>query len=218
MVGRRRKWRSARALGTGTGRSGTGGCVSGEAGIGKSRLVMALKEYVAGEPHTRWECRCSPYFQDSALYPLIDRSQRALRLAGTSRARQSSRSSRWRWRAMASPSPTPWGSGLRSIYTAGRFVSAPEPDAAAAETADPRSHCGVAAGAGGRATGAIHYRRCALDRSFHAGVPHLLIDQVPTARLLTLLTCRPEFSAPWGFRAHLTPLTLTRSLGPKWPR
>ena len=30
----------------------------------------------------------------------------------------------------------------------------------------------------------------------------LLIDQVPTARLLTLLTCRPEFSAPWGFRAH----------------
>ena len=88
--------------------------LSGEAGIGKSRLVMALKEYVAGEPHTRWECRCSPYFQDSALYPLIDRSQRALRLAGTSRLRQSSRSSRWRWRAMASPSPTPWGSGLRS--------------------------------------------------------------------------------------------------------
>src|SRR5207249_9404455 len=38
----------------------------------------------------------------------------------------------------------------------------------------------------------------------------LLIDQGPTARLLTLLTCRPEFHAPWGFRAHLTPLTLSR--------
>src|SRR5262249_62220846 len=38
----------------------------------------------------------------------------------------------------------------------------------------------------------------------------LLIDQGPTARLLTVLTCRPEFQAPWGFRAHLTPLTLTR--------
>jgi predicted ATPase len=37
-----------------------------------------------------------------------------------------------------------------------------------------------------------------------------LIDQGPTARLLTLLTCRPEFHAPWGFRAHLTPLTLNR--------
>ena len=38
----------------------------------------------------------------------------------------------------------------------------------------------------------------------------LLIDQGPTARLLTLLTCRPEFQTPWGFRAHLTPLTLSR--------
>ena len=39
--------------------------LSGEAGIGKSRLVMALKEHVAGESYTRLECRCSPYFQDS---------------------------------------------------------------------------------------------------------------------------------------------------------
>ena len=33
----------------------------------------------------------------------------------------------------------------------------------------------------------------------------LFIDQGPTARILTLLTCRPEFHPPWGFRAHLTP-------------
>ena len=46
----------------------------------------------------------------------------------------------------------------------------------------------------------------------------LLIDQGPTARLLTLLTCRPEFHAPWGFRAHLTPLTLTRLPRPQVPR
>ena len=38
----------------------------------------------------------------------------------------------------------------------------------------------------------------------------LLIDQGPTARLLTLLTCRPEFAVPWGFRAHCLPLTLNR--------
>jgi predicted ATPase len=38
----------------------------------------------------------------------------------------------------------------------------------------------------------------------------LLIDQGPTARLLTLLTCRPEFAVPWGFRAHCTLLTLNR--------
>ena len=43
--------------------------LSGEAGIGKSRLVQMVKEHVAGGPHFRWECRCSPYYQNSALYP-----------------------------------------------------------------------------------------------------------------------------------------------------
>src|SRR5439155_13050732 len=38
----------------------------------------------------------------------------------------------------------------------------------------------------------------------------LLLDQVPTTRLLVLLTCRPEFTPPWSSRTHLTPLTLAR--------
>ena len=38
----------------------------------------------------------------------------------------------------------------------------------------------------------------------------LLLDQVPTARLLLVLTARPEFRPPWALRAHLTQLTLTR--------
>ena len=36
--------------------------LSGDAGIGKSRLVQILKEHVAKEPHVRWECRSSPYY------------------------------------------------------------------------------------------------------------------------------------------------------------
>src|SRR3990170_2981013 len=52
--------------------------LSGEAGIGKSRLVQVLKERLSGETHIRIESRCSPYYQNSALYPIIDHLQRLL--------------------------------------------------------------------------------------------------------------------------------------------
>src|SRR5262249_47465910 len=52
--------------------------LSGEPGIGKSRLVEVLKDRVAEEPHMRLECRCSPYHQHSALYPVIELLPRAL--------------------------------------------------------------------------------------------------------------------------------------------
>src|SRR5262249_3487909 len=38
----------------------------------------------------------------------------------------------------------------------------------------------------------------------------LLLDQVPTARMLTLLTCRPEFRPPWATHAPVTQVTLNR--------
>jgi predicted ATPase len=62
-------------------RDGTGQVVSlsGEAGIGKSRLVQVLKDYVAPAPHMRLECRGSPYYQNTALHPITELFQRALR-------------------------------------------------------------------------------------------------------------------------------------------
>ncbi len=51
--------------------------ISGEAGIGKSRLTAALSEHIAGEPHTRLRFFCSPHHQDSALYPFITQLERA---------------------------------------------------------------------------------------------------------------------------------------------
>ena len=66
-----RRWQQAK--------SGEGRVVliSGEPGIGKSRLTAALSEQIGIEPHTRLRYFCSPHHQDSALYPLIGQLERA---------------------------------------------------------------------------------------------------------------------------------------------
>ncbi len=55
--------------------------LSGEAGIGKSRLTAALLERLASEPHTRLRYFCSPQHTDSAFYPIIGQMERAAGLA-----------------------------------------------------------------------------------------------------------------------------------------
>jgi class 3 adenylate cyclase/predicted ATPase len=51
--------------------------ISGEPGIGKSRLVAALAEHIGGEPYTRLRYQCSPYHTNSALRPFITQLERA---------------------------------------------------------------------------------------------------------------------------------------------
>ncbi|WP_437968688.1 TOMM system kinase/cyclase fusion protein [Sorangium sp. So ce260] len=68
------RWRRARA--------GAGQCtlISGEPGLGKSRLVRELRARVAREPHTFVECRCAPDTQHSALFPIVEMLARTLEL------------------------------------------------------------------------------------------------------------------------------------------
>jgi hypothetical protein len=63
--------------------------LSGEAGIGKSRLTSAFVGLIAGEPHARLLYSCSPQHTDSALYPFIGQIERAAKLVreDTSRAK-----------------------------------------------------------------------------------------------------------------------------------
>ena len=55
--------------------------LGGEAGIGKSRILAALRERLAEIPHARLRCQCSPYFMTSALHPFIRQLERAAGLA-----------------------------------------------------------------------------------------------------------------------------------------
>ena len=51
--------------------------LSGEAGIGKSRMVQALRNEIGDEPHFRLRFQCSPHHTNSAFYPVIQRLERA---------------------------------------------------------------------------------------------------------------------------------------------
>ena len=64
--------------------------LSGEPGIGKSRLTAALLERLATEPHTRLRYFCSPQHTDSALYPIISQMERAAGFAYDEHSRKRS--------------------------------------------------------------------------------------------------------------------------------
>jgi len=82
-------------------KSGEGQVVllSGEPGVGKSRLLQVLTERLTDEIYARVECRCSPFYQNTALYPIIEHVQRLLRFTKDDTHRPSSLS----WRARCSP-------------------------------------------------------------------------------------------------------------------
>src|SRR5271169_2227138 len=66
-----RRWARAKAA------DGQVVLISGEPGLGKSRITAALAERLHAEPHLRLRYFCSPYHQDSALFPFIDQLGRA---------------------------------------------------------------------------------------------------------------------------------------------
>src|SRR5262249_29742252 len=202
---RRRRCEQAKA------REGQVGLLSGEPGIGKSRLVQTLKDQATSEGATRIEFRCSPYHQNSAFYPIIDHLQRFLQFAPHE------------------PAPAKL-SKLRQALVAYRFpqadtlpllaalLSLPHPEDAPPLTLSPQKQKQkiqetLVAWLIEEAERAAVY--CAWE-DLHWADPStlevlpLLLDQVPTSRLLALLTFRPEFTAPWGAHSYLTLLTLSR--------
>jgi len=185
--------------------------LSGEPGIGKSRLVQEFKEQLAHEGVTRIEFRCSPYHQNSALYPIIDHLQRLLQFAredspATKLEKLQHTLSHYRFPQadilplLAALLSLPHPEGYPPITLSLQKRKQKTQEALVAWIVEETEKVPVF---------------CVWE-DLHWADPStlemltLFLDQVPTARLLALLTFRPEFTSPWGNRAHLGQITLSR--------
>ena len=185
--------------------------LSGEPGIGKSRLVRELRDRIAGEPHTRWECRGSAYHQDSALHPVIELFERALEFG-----RDESPASKLAKIASALRRYGLFRPDTVSLWTS--LLSVPLPDDHAPLNLTPQRQKRktfeaivdlLLALAAAQPVLFIVEDLHWIDPSTRE-LLELVLEQVPTARTLLLLTCRPEVHPPWSNRAYLTHLTITR--------
>ncbi len=185
--------------------------VHGEPGIGKSRLVQTLKEQVLAEGATRIEFRCSPYHQNSALYPIIDHLQRLLQFA-----REDSPAAKLKKLQYALSRYRFPQADTAPLLAA--LLSLPHPDGHSPITLSPQKQkekTQVALVAWLVEEGE---RRpvCVVWEDLHWADPStlelltLFLEQIPAARVFAVLTFRPEFTPPWSPRSYLTPLTLRR--------
>jgi class 3 adenylate cyclase/DNA-binding winged helix-turn-helix (wHTH) protein/tetratricopeptide (TPR) repeat protein len=185
--------------------------LSGEAGIGKSRLVRAVQDRLAGEPYTRLECRCSPYAQHSALYPVIDLGRRLLHWQREEApdVTLSKLEAALAPYDVSLPEVVPLLASLLSLPLSERY-SLPQltPQRQRQRTLEAILALLLAHAAQQPVLFIVEDLHW-IDPSTMELLT-LFIGQGPTARILTLLTCRPEFQPPRGFQAHVTSLMLDR--------
>jgi class 3 adenylate cyclase/predicted ATPase/ABC-type transport system involved in cytochrome c biogenesis ATPase subunit len=184
----------------------------GESGIGKSRLVQMLTEQIAGEPHTHFECRCSPYHQHSAWYPVTDLLTRTLALdrcaTSDDKLRKLEQALSQTHLTLAETVPL-LAALLLLPLPAEHYPSLPlSPQQQRRQTLAALLAFFMAYTAQQPLLLIVEDAQW-IDPST-LELLSLLIDQGPTTRLLTCVTCRPEFRSPWGVRAHVTPIVLNR--------
>ena len=193
-------------------KSGEGQVVllSGEAGIGKSRLTAALLERLASEPHTRLRYFCSPQHTDSAFYPIIGQMERAAGLArdDTPQGKLDKLDA-----LFAQTSTTKQDAALLaqmlSLPNDGRY---PALDLAPQQRRQ-RTLEALTAQLAGLASQQpvlmifedVHWIDPTSLEAFGRAV-----DRIRTLPVLVIVTFRPEFNAPWVGLPHVTALTLNR--------
>ncbi len=186
--------------------------LSGEAGIGKSRLVQTFKERRVETPHTLLECQCVPHYQNTALYPIVELLPRLLGWDANDpvdlKVEKLEQAIRHCGQALETIVPL-----VASLLS----FSLP-PDQYLPSTLAPQQQRQQTLAS---LTAMIQQEASRQPTVFiledlHWADPStlewidVLLEQVPASALLVVLTCRPEFGPPWGLRSYLTPVVLNR--------
>ena len=185
--------------------------ISGEPGIGKSRITETIVERLSGEPHTRLRYFCSPHHQDSALYPSIAQLERVagFRREDTADQRLAKLEAVLAQGTNDLSEVIPLLADLLSIPTVDRYSPI---NLTPQKRKEKTLHAQLAQLEGLAARQPVlmvwedvHWSDPTTRESLD-----LLIDRLPTMRVLMILTFRPEFTPPWIGRPHVTMLTLNR--------
>ena len=184
--------------------------LSGEAGIGKSRLTAALLERLADEPHTRLRYFCSPQHTDSAFYPIISQMQRAAGLAhdDTAQAKLD------KLDTVLAQSSTP----RQDAALFAEMLSLPDDGRYPKLELAPQQRRQKTLEALTAQLEALSQPNPVLMifEDAHWADPTSLetlsraIERIRTLGLLLIVTYRPEFEPPWIGRPHVTALTVNR--------
>ena len=185
--------------------------LSGEPGIGKSRLVRALRERLAAEPHTPLAQFCSPYHANTALHPVIGLLERAAGL----RREDPPAAQLDRLEAMLALAvddvreAAPVLADLLGIPAGDRY---PPLDLSPQQKKERTFRALLDQLAGLAAKGPV----LALYEDVHWADPTTLeligrvIEAAQRLPVLAVVTYRPEFAPPWGGHGHVTTLSLGR--------
>lgn len=191
-------------------RNGSGHVVilSGEAGIGKSRLLQSLTDHIAYEPHTVLECRCSPYHHQSPWHPISDLFRRVLNWQQHTTPEERVAALE-HWLAQSQLNLT------EAVPLFATLLALPLPADRYPLLALPPQEQRQKILEGLLAyVGALAAQKplLVIVEDLHWCDPstlewlHYLIDHGPMVPFMLCLTCRPTFHPPWGWRAHMTPL------------
>ena len=195
-------------------RSGEGQVVllSGEAGIGKSRIVEALRQKIVDEPHTRIRYQCSPHHANSPLYPVISQLERAAGFAPDDARRDQARQTGTGSQTIVLDRSIMWHPCSR------HSCRCPSTAATQHSTSLPESRRSAPYRRSSDLLGGLAKQRPVLFvlEDAHWIDPTTLelftrtIDQLQRWPVLLIVTFRPEFEVPWRHCPHVTALALDR--------